>query len=94
MSSVHLSVLDIQFDIFQFLGKRAKVVTATVKIFIRLHDEWSMQHTLEEVANELSEQITLFWVKRLTIIYFDSNVFLNIVIPFVQVQHVITGLSV
>ena len=39
MSSVHLSVLDIQFDIFQFLGKRAKVVTATVKIFIRLHDE-------------------------------------------------------
>ena len=53
-----------------------------------------MQHTLEEVANELSEQITLFWVKCLTIIYFDSNVFLNIVIPFVQVQHVITGLSV
>ena len=39
MSSVHLSVLDIQFDIFQFLGKRAKVVTATVKIFICLHDE-------------------------------------------------------
>ena len=36
-----------------------------------------MQLTLKEPSDELSENITLFWVKRLTIIYFHSNIFLN-----------------
>ena len=36
-----------------------------------------MQLTLKEPSDELSENITLFWVKLLTIIYFHSNIFLN-----------------
>ena len=36
-----------------------------------------MQLTLKELSDELSEHITIFWVKRLTIIYFYSNGFLN-----------------
>ena len=36
-----------------------------------------MQLTLKEWYNKLSEHVTLFLIRRLTIIYFDLNVFLQ-----------------
>ena len=61
IDSVHLSVLD------TFWGQKAKLVTAPVKIFIRLK--------LINVAH--SRRVTLFFIRLLTIIDFDLNVFLK-----------------
>ena len=36
-----------------------------------------MQLTLEELSEKLSGHVTLFFMRRLTIIYFDLNVFLK-----------------
>ena len=36
-----------------------------------------MQLTLEELSDKLSGHAALFFIRRLTIVYFDSNVFLN-----------------
>ena len=45
-----------------------------------------MQLTLKEPSDKLSESITLFWVKRLTIIFFYSSIFLNTLTRSVQIK--------
>ena len=69
----------VQLSVFeQFLAclllseKRAEFVVATVKISVRLKNG-STQLTLKRLSDELSENITLFWVKCLRLSIFSQT---------------------